>query len=303
LYSQGIRVERLEDRLPVSSEGGILDIHITAFISAIDSLLVAGRSNAPTRVLSPMKAVVNAVTNILDNTRAFERRPAREHADIDIEALRALRERIDATMSNLVAASKTHATSSGMSPVSLLDAAASHVSTCISGVAKTLLIRKATQAEVEQFQYSTMSVNPSLISGTSPSPSNFIPMRTTEELRSVGGSGGGHDRKASSVSTSSRGMGRFTESPVAMPSHLSTNGGGGKGSLRPMSDQSSSEQTNSPPPIFDRTPGGQEAGSDDSGIGEGPEDPWFELKVDLHRFVDCDRLLLNAATVLSRCTD
>lgn len=307
MYSQGIRVERLEDQLPVSLEGGVLDIHITAFISAIDSLLVAGRSNAPTRVLSPMKAVVNAVTNILDNTRAFERRPARERADVDIEALRALRERTDATMSNLVAASKTHATSSGMSPVSLLDAAASHVSTCISGVAKTLLIRKATQAEVEQFQYSTTSVNPSLTSGTSPSPSNFIPMRTTEELRSVegsgGGSGGGHDRKVSSVSTSSRGMGRFTESPVAMLSYLSTNGGGGKGSLRPMSDQSSSEQTNSPPPIFDRTPGGQEAGSDDSGIGEGPEDPWFELKVGLHRFVDCDRSLINVATVVSRCTD
>lgn len=291
MYSQGIKVERLEDQLPVSSEGGILDIHITAFVSAIDSLLVAGRSNAPTRVLSPMKTVVNAVTNILDDMRAFERRPVRERADTDIEALRALRERADATMSNLVTASKTHATSSGMSPVSLLDAAASHLSVCISGVAKAVSIRKATRAEVEQFQYSTTPVNSLLTPGTSPSPSNFVPIRTIEELRSVGGSGGGHNRKASSVSNSSRGMGRFTESPIAMLSNLSANGGSGKGSLRPMSDQSSSEQTNSPPPIFDRASGGQEAGSDDSGIGEGPEDSWFELKAGPSLFVDCIKIV------------
>lgn len=221
-----------------------------------------------------MKTVVNAVTNILDDTRTFERRPARERADVDIEALRALRERADATLSNLVAATKTHATSSGMSPVSLLDAAASHVSVCVSEIGRTVLIRKATRAETDQFQYST----PSLTSGTSPSPSSgFVPMRTIEELRTVGG---GHTRKGSSVSNVSREIGRYTESPTAIPSSTAAAGGLGKGSRRPISDQSSSEQTNSPPPIFDRQGGsGQEAGSDDSGIGEGPEDPWSELKV------------------------
>ena len=45
-----------------------------------------------------------------------------------------------------------------MLSVSLLDATASDISICISSVAKTLLIRKATQAEVEQFQYSIMFV-------------------------------------------------------------------------------------------------------------------------------------------------
>lgn len=128
LYSQGIKFDRIDDQLPIAQEGGILDIHVTAFVSAIDSLLLAGRSSAPTRVLAPMKTVVNAVTNIIEDTRTFERRPARERADVDIEALRALRDRAEATLSNLVTASKTHATSSGMAPVSLLDAAASHVS-------------------------------------------------------------------------------------------------------------------------------------------------------------------------------
>lgn len=275
LYSQGIKVDRVDDQLPVSPDGGILDIHVTAFVSAIDSLLVAGRSNAPTRVLGPMKTVVNAVTNIVDDTRTFERRPARERADVDIEALRALRERADATLSNLVAASKTHATSSGMAPVSLLDAAASHVSMCVTEIGRTVLIRKATRAEQEQYPYSTTPVN-SILGGNSPSPSSgFVPMRTIDEVRSTSG---GHTRKGSAMSASSRGGGRHMESPTSFLSNLPNNGNG-KGARRPISDQSSSEQTNSPPPIFDRQAGGQEVGSDDSGIGESSEDAWSELKV------------------------
>ena len=61
-------------------------------------------------------------------------------------------------MSNLMAISKAYTMSSRMLSVSLLDATASDISICISSVAKTLLIRKATQAEVEQFQYSMMFV-------------------------------------------------------------------------------------------------------------------------------------------------
>lgn len=280
LYSQGIKADRVEDQLPVSPDGGILDIHITAFVSAIDSLLLAGRSNAPTRVLTPMKTVVNAVTNIVEDTRTFERRPARERADVDIEALRALRERAEATLSNLVAASKTHATSSGMAPVSLLDAAASHVSMCVTEIGRTVLIRKATRAEQEQFPY---SVTPVSMMGNSPSPSSgFVPMRTIEELR-TSGSPSGHTRKGSAASVSSRtaGMGRYTDSPTLVSSGFTNinNNSSLKGNRRPTSDQSSSEQTNSPPPIFDRQTGVQEVVSDDSGPTEGPEDAWSELKV------------------------
>ena len=32
------------DQLPMSFDGGLLDIHVTAFVTAIDSLLAAGRS-------------------------------------------------------------------------------------------------------------------------------------------------------------------------------------------------------------------------------------------------------------------
>lgn len=140
-----LQAPKTDDQLPVAQDGGLVDIHVTAFVSAIDGLLTAGRSNAPTRVLTSMKAVINAVTAILDDVKTYERRARR---DFDIDSLRVLRERLEATLSNLVAASKTHATSSGMSPVSLLDAAASHVSSTVTEIGKLVLVRKATRAVV-----------------------------------------------------------------------------------------------------------------------------------------------------------
>ncbi|KAI0280179.1 hypothetical protein BGY98DRAFT_1095650 [Russula aff. rugulosa BPL654] len=136
---------KFDDQLPVSADGAIPDVHLTAFLTAIDSLLSAGRGNAPTRVLTPMKGVVNAVTNILDDVRSHSRRYS------DPEGVQALEDRVEATLSNLVTASKTHATSLGLSPVSLLDAAASHVSAAVTELGRVVLLRRATKAEQEQF--------------------------------------------------------------------------------------------------------------------------------------------------------
>lgn len=280
LYTQSPRVERIDDQLPVSPDGGILDIHVTAFVSAVDSLLTAGRGNSPTRVLIPMKAVVNAMTNIIEDVRTFERRNNNVNVD-----LRALRDRAEATLSNLVAASKTHATSSGMSPVSLLDAAASHVASTVTEIGRIVKIRRATRAEQEQFAnaYTGSPSSPSPPSqhgyghGHSSSPSqNFMPMRAIEEVRTGTGSPA---RKGSSGSVGSRtgvlagnlGTGKYgagMDSPRAQM-------------RRPTSDLSSSEQTNSPPPIFDRQTNpntSSEIVSDDSGATEGSEDAWSELK-------------------------
>lgn len=246
----------------MDADGGVLDIHITAFLSAIDSLLTAGRSNAPTRVLTPMKSVVNAVTNIIEDVKTFERKPQRDQPEFDPDALRTLRERGEATLTNLVAATKTHASSSGMAPVSLLDAAASHVSATVTEIGKTIFIRKATKAEQEQFAYNQYTApSTSATGGFTPS------LRTLEEART------GHQRMGSQVSTSSRG-GRFSESPSSPPNQARSYLG-----RRPPSENSSSEQTSSPPPIFDIH--GHSTGilSDDSAQAEGSEDAWAELKV------------------------
>ena len=234
----------------MSPDGGVLDIHVTAFVSGMDGLLTAGRTNSPTRVLNPMKAVVNAVSAIVEDIRQYERRP--RSADVNPDVLRSLRERAEATLSNLVVATKTHATSSGMSPVSLLDAAASHVSSTITEIGKTVFIRKATQAEQEQF-------SPALVTHSNTSTNSYLPsLRSVEENRPQ------HGRTASSRRDDFR--------KPTPPRNVAIDD-----ERRTFSDPSSSDGS-SPPPIFDR-PSTAGILSDDSAIVEGPEDAWNELKV------------------------
>lgn len=235
---------KTDDQLPVSPDGGLLDIHVTAFVSSIDSLLTAGRSPQPSRVLTSMKSVVNAVTAIIEDVRAFERRPARERAEVNLEALQALRERAEATLSNLVTAARTHATSAGMAPVSLLDAAASHVSFTITEIGKTIFIRRATKAEQERFAHASP---PPAAGSQASSPYNA--------MRSAG-----HNRTGSSSSSRSDRLAEFASSPPR--SSL------GRSSLeRPSSASNGSS-------MFE----GNNGTGDESVPTEGPEDAWTELK-------------------------
>ena len=116
LFSQATR---LDDQLPVEADGGVRYIHVTAVSSAMDSVLTAAHSNDSTCVLTPMKPVVKAVFAIVKDVWSL----SGERSKVDQDALRALRERAGTTLSNVVTFSKTHAISSGMSFIGLLDAA------------------------------------------------------------------------------------------------------------------------------------------------------------------------------------
>lgn len=242
---------KADDNFPMSPDGAILDVHVTAFVSAVDSLLTAGRSNSPTRVLVPMKALVNAVTAITDDLRQFERRPRSDEINLDL--LRSLRDRVEATLSNLVVATKSHATGAGMSPVSLLDAAASHVSSTITEIARIAFIRRATHAEQEGFHgmHSTTNGHTSgrkSVDDFSPPPRR-TPLTGTPPSRS--GTGDSTSRL-----------------------YFSRNGTRDEG--RGFSDPSNSSDDSSSLPTFERQ---TKRESDDSAAQEAPEEAWNELKV------------------------
>ena len=248
---------KIEDSFPMSPDGAILDIHVTAFVSAVDSLLTAGRSNSPTRVLAPMKAVVNAVTAITDDLRQFERR--HRSGEVDLDLLRSLRDRAEATLSNLVVATKSHATGAGMSPLSLLDAAASHVSSTITEIAKIAFIRRATPADQEQFHVIQPTANGHTYGMRPPdgatSPPRVTPLTGTAPLRNgTGDSRGFFGRRGTRNGT-----------------------GDDERERKGLSDPSNSSDGSSPPPIFDRQTNGRL--SDDSAMQEAPDDAWNELKV------------------------
>ena len=195
-----------------------------------------------------MKSVVNAVTNILDDVRTHSRRHS------DPEAVRTLEERVEATLSNLVAASKTHATSSGLSPVSLLDAAASHVSAAVTELGRVVLLRRATKAEQEQFA--------PLSSGTA--TNGFSPgLRTIEEVRSSVT----HQRGMSEASSRRGDWEREREPTRDEREH-------------PTHSESSSDDSSAAPTIFDKS-AANAAGitSPDSAAADGLEDAWTEVRV------------------------
>ena len=105
---------------------------------------MSNRSDSPSRVLAPMKAVVDAVSAIVEDARSYDfQQRSDQDPPIDYAHIENLCDRADATLSNLVTATKTHATSYGLSPVSLLDAALSHVSASVTELAKLLLIRRS----------------------------------------------------------------------------------------------------------------------------------------------------------------
>ncbi|KZV84365.1 hypothetical protein EXIGLDRAFT_842250 [Exidia glandulosa HHB12029] len=181
-----------DDQLPVTQDGVLLDIHVTAFQSAIDSVLTTGRSSAPSGVLQPMKSVVDAVSALLDDVA--------KSAQAQSDVARALTERTQATLNNLLTAARTHATSYGMAPVSLLDAAASHVALSVTELGKLLRIRRATKPELDAWEriQAGGSRGESRLNGHAPS------------LSKVNGNGNGLARPSPSPEVGFRGGGGET---------------------------------------------------------------------------------------------
>lgn len=224
-----------------------------------------------------MRTVVHAVSTINDDLRSFEQRSPRERAGLDEDAIRQIRERVDATLSNLVAAIKNHATSHGLSPVSLVDAAASHVSAAVITAIQTVMMRKSTLAERErerqqqQIQESSpqLGLNSAL---SSPQTKNGLASGSLRSVDNLRGSDR-HGRNPSETSSWSNGGSarNGTNSPLRKGSSFDQQRRGGA-----MSDRSSNPSPQ-PPPIFDTPTMGMNGTSEE----EGSDEAWEELKVGL----------------------
>ncbi|PWY99934.1 hypothetical protein BCV70DRAFT_231640 [Testicularia cyperi] len=149
-----VQPPKADDFLPASDRGGIADVNLTAFQSSIDELLAAARSKTPSNVLLSMKTVVLSTTLVTDDVAKFEQVPTNvaELSQEDLEQLHALKSKCSATLNNLMTACRNHASSHGLSPVSLLDAAASHVSATVIDLVKLVKVRKASKLETDDFQ-------------------------------------------------------------------------------------------------------------------------------------------------------
>jgi hypothetical protein len=87
-----------------------------------------------------MKAVVEAITAIGEDVKSFEAEP---NLDVDASRLESLKHESTTRLSQLMQAARNHAMSSGLSPISLLDGAAGHLSANVVEIIKLLKIRRS----------------------------------------------------------------------------------------------------------------------------------------------------------------
>ncbi|KAK6849491.1 hypothetical protein PG995_013324 [Apiospora arundinis] len=128
-----------------TQENGLVkDVHVTKFQIAIDELLQKARTDVPDKVIDSMKAVVVSVRRI---TKDIDE-SAPNDEDVHQQQQR-LKNRVSATANNLITASKNFAAAAGISPVSLLDAAASHLVAALVELLRTVKIRATPAGELE----------------------------------------------------------------------------------------------------------------------------------------------------------
>lgn len=128
-----------------SQDNGLVkDVHVTKFQISIDELLRTARTDDPARVIEFMKSVVVNVRRI---TQDIDEAPP-SNGELAQEQVK-LKSRVSVTANNLITASKNFAAAKGLSPVSLLDAAASHLTASVVELIRTVKIRPTPAGELE----------------------------------------------------------------------------------------------------------------------------------------------------------
>lgn len=134
-----IRID-VKSRLVPTDDGVIEDGSISRFQNSIDDLLSAARRD-DNEVLDVMTEVVKATRAITDDLRRYGSRTIEDDPKV-----RKLTSRLSATANNLITATKNHVSSQGLSPVSLVDAAASHLTTTVVDLVKVVKMRPSSGA-------------------------------------------------------------------------------------------------------------------------------------------------------------
>lgn len=133
-------------------DGAVKDVHVTNFQLSIDELLQVARRTDPEQVLESMRHVVKcvrAITGDIDSTSLSQLASPTSSVSGDLtNPEKKLKSRVSATANNLITASKNHASSGGLAPVSLLDAAASHLSTAVVELVKHVKVRPTPEDEL-----------------------------------------------------------------------------------------------------------------------------------------------------------
>jgi len=130
----------------VQIDGVVKDIHVTKFQVAIDELLRAARFEDSQDVLVQIKFVIVAVRYMIQDVDQAPP-PVDGSATLRVKA----KGRVSATANNMITAARNFASSAGLSPVSLLDAAASHLCTAVVELVRVVKIQASPVDDLDEF--------------------------------------------------------------------------------------------------------------------------------------------------------
>ncbi|PIG89684.1 cell polarity protein [Aspergillus arachidicola] len=134
-----------KDNAFLQEDGLVKDVHVTKFQISIDELLRIARFDDYNLVMQQIKSVVIAVRHVLRDVEVASDR------EDGLSASRAKATRkVSATANNLITASKNFASSCGLSPISLLDAAASHLSTAVVDLIRLVKIQPSPAGDLNE---------------------------------------------------------------------------------------------------------------------------------------------------------
>lgn len=136
----------------MNDAGLIKDVHVTKFQVAIDELLQRARKEDPDKVIGAMKSVVVSVRRIMkdmDDSRPQDEPSAAAHGK--------LKGRVSTMANALITASKNFSSAAGIFPISLLDAAASHLSASVVDLLRVVKIRATPVGEFDDEEDGTVT--------------------------------------------------------------------------------------------------------------------------------------------------
>lgn len=151
-----------KDRDYTRPDGLIKDFHVAKFHVAIDEVLRAARVGEYRAIMDCMRMVILSIRHIYQDVS----NPVHDSVnDASTQQRAKLRSKVSATANNFITASKNFAASQGISPVSLLDAAASHLASAVVELIQLVKIRPTPPDELDDDEDESLSAaSPGLFS-------------------------------------------------------------------------------------------------------------------------------------------
>lgn len=140
----------------ISQDGLVCDVDITRFQLAVDELLKSARRSGTENMLESVKQVTLCVSAISSTigTDGYPTPSPSPHSPngappTTSPSVAKLKARVTGTANSLITATKQHASASGLSPVALLDAAASNLTASVVELVKAVGVRPSSASELQ----------------------------------------------------------------------------------------------------------------------------------------------------------